>query len=132
MVALSATFGMALAAGPVASGLNIAEARSAIIAAVRAAGGGWAASKASTRSAEELAGAGAAEADEEGSWDDTADSTRTRLARNWQSSPWLDTSESLASESSFELDDGGGLGGGGLRRVAGQRSRCPGHTRPGS
>ena len=76
-----------------------------------------------TRSTEELAGAGAAEPSEEASCCNTDDLTRTRLARDWQSSPWLDsdTSESLASESSLELDGSRGLEGGGLRRVAGQR-----------
>ena len=126
MVAFLATFGMPVATGAGAFRLNIDEARSAIVAAVRAAGGASASSEylprpPSTRSTEELAGAGAAEPGEEASCCNTDDSTRTRLARDWQSSPWLDTSESLASESSLELDGSRGLEGGGLRRVASQR-----------
>ena len=117
MVAFLATFGMPVATGAGAFRLNIDKARFAIVAAVRAAGGALASSEASTRSTEELAGAGAAEPGEEASCCNTDDLTRTRLARDWQSSPWLDsdTSESLASESSLELDGSRGLEGGGLR-----------------
>ena len=67
MVAFLATFGMPVATGAGAFRLNIDEARSAIVAAVRAAGRASASSEAPTRSTEELAGAGAAEPGEEAS-----------------------------------------------------------------